>query len=1168
MRIFRRKFKKFKAKSKIKKSSGDKLIELVKQVIEPYFEELKKEGIKSRIESMFTNTNIDKLILSKVRKHLASSRVIELSKGLGRICIQYRSSGIQIEPIGLVRFLIKKITITDGQIIRITDDIFRQIHEKYVCNSDYLMKKIEEIISKLDETGIYKPETSEEKTIYDLVLLMLLNYYKMEKNVPNWMKQAIDNLSQTQIIEDWLDIIIDQVSSILSNISENLYLDFNVTFDSKILKLALNKKTNRGQLSELLAMMNINVKDIIYNIAQSYISPSFVKGMGELIGGIASNFLSDFNHKQNISVKEKFGDANNQISDVNPCQITITLGKNMNERSFRWYCSDRTNENFIEYSTDSNFINSKIVKADCEEVNKTKPIINFGLISSYAIEKACKCSVTLSNLESGRTYYYRVGDKDRINESEIYKFKTGENKENFSFTVLADSQGMIKYDYDLFLRVFKDAEERLSDSEFVVHMGDFVDDGNNEDYWDWLLDSKLWRENAVVPLAGNHEARISPIACRYGVENSIVGHFNVDKSLNQDFSTGIYYSYIYKNTLFIVLNTNDMDEYGRISKEQYLWALNKAKNTNTKWKILLTHKSPYSNGPHHKDSDVRSMKWQIIRLAYEGNIDLVIGGHDHVYVRTPMLSAEKVISCEKRLKNYNGENYETYLNSNGTIFIVPGTSGVKNYKQDLSFMFPTEKIMDVNFPIYSKVDVTEDTLYYTSYKYDVLKRKSYILDKFAIEKKQSDRIRLKGELAVKLISDLPDVPWMNHNTKIEKIRNIYNNLEYSERVRVKNYNKLLEIEHVNKSYKKIAQGDIISINSKRGFLDAVNNEKISTIVVDCDEIKFENIFGKRKRCVVKRDLCIRGRARLIMLNIEVRNNSTLIIEDSICIDNTRKILSLCKSISAIDVYDNSVIILGGKTSIRSAYGTGVKKYSINLLGEKNKAYLNSSSENWSANGFIYSNSEHSSVIVNEGKYKSKNKKFTFNISGKIEINGGEIGTLKCLSKSKSYIRAGKFGDEDKKIKLPSIDNMGEMEIISGKIDSGKKSAIYSHGEYSLLCLQPSHKGALRIDNEIIYLGCVDRIKNNNIKLNVDEETKEKCYNMVGAYSIDNTFNNLIDSIDTMKTILKPLGDRKTFNVQNNASKVLIGARYVNSSKRIKFSNQSKCYLFSKELEVY
>ena len=56
---------------------------------------------------------------------------------------------------------------------------------------------------------------------------------------------------------------------------------------------------------------------------------------------------------------------------------------------------------------------------------------------------------------------------------------------------------------------------------------------DNEDYWDWLLDSKLWRENAVVPLAGNHEARISPIACRYGVENSIVGHFNVDKSLNQ-----------------------------------------------------------------------------------------------------------------------------------------------------------------------------------------------------------------------------------------------------------------------------------------------------------------------------------------------------------------------------------------------------------------------------------------------------------------------------------------------------------------------------------------------------------------------------------------------------------------------------------------------------------
>lgn len=105
---------------------------------------------------------------------------MELGRGVGRISVQYRNGGIQMEPIGFVRLIIRRITVSDEQIIDLMNDIIDQIQEKYVNNSDYFVSKIDEILKKLDESEVYKPETSEEKTLYDVVLLILLNHYKIK----------------------------------------------------------------------------------------------------------------------------------------------------------------------------------------------------------------------------------------------------------------------------------------------------------------------------------------------------------------------------------------------------------------------------------------------------------------------------------------------------------------------------------------------------------------------------------------------------------------------------------------------------------------------------------------------------------------------------------------------------------------------------------------------------------------------------------------------------------------------------------------------------------------------------------------------------------------------------------------------------------------------------
>ena len=87
-----------------------------------------------------------------------------------------------------------------------------------------------------------------------------------------------------------------------------------------------------------------------------------------------------------------------------------------------------------------------------------------------------------------------------------------------------------------------------------------MDDGANEDYWTWALDDAngVAQGMAMTPAAGNHEAKSEVEGITDA--NPIVSHFNLaNVPEGQDLSTGVYYSYVYKNATFVVLNTNDLE---------------------------------------------------------------------------------------------------------------------------------------------------------------------------------------------------------------------------------------------------------------------------------------------------------------------------------------------------------------------------------------------------------------------------------------------------------------------------------------------------------------------------------------------------------------------------------------------------------------------------------
>lgn len=1002
---------------------GGQISKIIIDSLKPFLEKIRKVGLKKSIGALFPEKDADTFVLKKIKTQLAKKRDIELGKNLGRLEVQYRFDGIQIEPCGILRFLIKKITITDSQILRSFDDILLQLENKYLKDDSYVTNKIDEIIYNLSDTEIYKPETSEEKTLYDMAMLILVNYYNSSSEMPTWVNKAFENIRKGKFIKKWIEFLTLYISEMISNVSENIFINFKVTFDSFAVRTFLNKKTNRGQISQLIKIFNIDIKNLIYSFAQSYVSPSFIRGAGEIILELAEDFLSDIN-------KDCAYDSGDKLHEQ-PFGITMCLGEDpFSERKFRWFADSASKKSYIEYSYSKDFANSTLIEASSKKVKKLVPVLNLGLVSSFKIIEFTKYSIKLRNLIPGKIYYRIILE----NEKPTQTFETIVNppSNKTKFLIFSDSQGMVRSDYQVFLDMVRLALCHEKNPDFLVHLGDFVDDGNNEEFWTWILDSDIWKKYPVMPLSGNHEARVNSLAVNNGLENSVLSHFNIPDFPPQNFSYGAYYSFVYGSVTFIVLNTNTGCD-DKLDRRQYNWALNVAKNAKTSWKVILTHKSPYSNGPHHSDPDVKSIGKQIINLAYEGKIDVVFGGHDHVYLRTPLLAHGEKILSSKIKSPENDFVLKTYSAPEGTVFVTPGTSGVKNYQQYFPIDFPYEKAIKLEFPVYSSVEATDNSFKFSAFSFDASQKNFEKIDSFELQKETSKIIHVDSASVTRFIKNIPDCPWMDHTDRLERVFKLYDSLEYSEKVLVENYSDLLTADKNNSNYKKILQSKIATIKTKREFLEALKNKNIGTIITLCDEIKFENKFGFRSKIYLTRPICIRGYAKLSNVKFILKDNAFVVFADSVSVENNRKCGSLYPQLSCFELHSGSVLILNDNVSFGKAYGVGFKKYAIFAPGENTSVYLNCSGQNFADNGIICSSSTTSKVVVNSGKYLCKKDRSVFDISGVLKVNGGFVQSILGRAGSNIIVRRGIVGENDKIDFCIPIESFGNIKLLGGKI---------------------------------------------------------------------------------------------------------------------------------------
>lgn len=317
---------------------------------------------------------------------------------------------------------------------------------------------------------------------------------------------------------------------------------------------------------------------------------------------------------------------------INRIHCTV-YGDTATQRGISWYTNVETDTQVKIYTaTDMVDVTDTLtIKTECKEWE-----------GNY-MHKAY-----ISGLTAGTAYTYEIGDGTTWKTG---AFTTDNGDDAVEFVVVADVQASSIENFEVGQAVINAAFDMMPSADFYATLGDFTNDSTNEewDYYAEVMDG-INAAHTIVPVAGNHD----------NPSNWFNNMFALDTTESVVTNNGVNYSFDYGNVHVAVVNTNDNIA---ISNAQLTWLENDMNSTDADWKIVFMHKSPYSLGKDIKWPDACYLQESLAVVCDKTNVDLVMSGHDHMYLRTKPLNDNKVVDQK-----------------DGTTYVLAGTAGSKRYE--------------------------------------------------------------------------------------------------------------------------------------------------------------------------------------------------------------------------------------------------------------------------------------------------------------------------------------------------------------------------------------------------------------------------------------------------------------------------------------------------------
>jgi predicted phosphodiesterase len=334
-------------------------------------------------------------------------------------------------------------------------------------------------------------------------------------------------------------------------------------------------------------------------------------------------------------------------------QVSITPGADETQMNFAWYSRKGEDAGFRygKQADLSDGTDAEVKSTDAQE--------------GYQSNK-----VTLTGLEPGSVYYYQAGGKA------VSRLET-RDPDSFSFIFVGDPQigssneEKAKKPEDILKDTFKTAqyesvmsdsfnwnhtlelavEKAGSDPAFVLSAGDQIQtnakkvkDGTvSEIEYAGYLSPEVLKSLPVATTVGNHDADNA----------NYTWHFNVPNlsTLGSNGIVGGDYSFRYGDALFMMLNTQDTNV---AEHRQFMEETIKA-NADCKWRIVTLHQDIYGSAEHSNEPEITNLRYELVPIFEENDVDVVLTGHDHAYSRTYLLEGGK------KSFEYDDDSFEAQL---------------------------------------------------------------------------------------------------------------------------------------------------------------------------------------------------------------------------------------------------------------------------------------------------------------------------------------------------------------------------------------------------------------------------------------------------------------------------------------------------------------------------
>ena len=400
----------------------------------------------------------------------------------------------------------------------------------------------------------------------------------------------------------------------------------------------------------------------------------------------------------------------NEVFETVQKSVILMVGSDETSRNLTWYANVDT-AGSVQWAKQSD-MQDGLFPAQYNEAAATSIATNDeGFYSNQA---------TMTNLEENTAYVYRVVNGDTV--SQIYTFETGDFDEGFSFILAGDPQigaGNTETDTVGWDETLDTAIAQL-DPDFLVSAGDQVNTNNNEtQYTGYLNDALTYLTSATT--IGNHDSG----SAAYNE------HFNLPNESTQLGATtaGTDYWFVYDNTLFMVINSNNRSTAEH--KEFLESAI--AQNPDVRWKTVVFHHSVYSTASHVDDGDIIERREELPPMLSELDIDVVLMGHDHVYTRTYMMDGTTPDDSQ-------GVQSEV-TNPEGVLYLTANSASGSKYYDIKAPEAAYSAVMDQSYRrTITDIDVTDTSYTMTTYYMDTME----VLDTFTINKIDTDKSELEG----------------------------------------------------------------------------------------------------------------------------------------------------------------------------------------------------------------------------------------------------------------------------------------------------------------------------------------------------------------------------------------------------------------------------------------